>query len=515
MVDYLKELSELIANRKIIPFLGAGTSVNFSPDWNELVKDMSKMLELDRNEDVNKSDYYLSTAQTFENEFGRTRLCEFLKEQLSIDHFDDKKGDIDLTFLGNDFPVIYTTNFDNVFEKMMEKYNRQIQVIVSNEELSNSLPYSRKLIKFHGDYNHPEDLVFTRKDYLKRKKDLAGNWQNISLMADLLRGSLLFVGYSLSDPDLKYLLKELKGIISSAPFNSYMIAFENTPELQSTCNDYGVILVDPCKAFPNHKYEEAFSLYLHQLNEEAQRKAFANDTRNFFSGSIPRKTVSPKEIGTLTSNLKKSDFSNSMSEFEHLYSGPVIIPEDYYREVSRQITSLCEKVENCKDLMKISNYVSADYFERINNKYLLYTNMIDVLKAANTANISGSVDSLSRGPVLSWDVSDQSLMMVIIAITCRELLRDKKKISPYFPDYLENLSELSFPYYLLPLDLKRFVKVTMNTFFSQVTTTVENPVSRQYRLKRFKNKHPKGPTEEKVEVIRKLIWNYLGINLNK
>ena len=40
--NQLNELAHLIATKKIIPFLGAGTSNGFNPNWDELIVRMEK-----------------------------------------------------------------------------------------------------------------------------------------------------------------------------------------------------------------------------------------------------------------------------------------------------------------------------------------------------------------------------------------------------------------------------------------------------------------------------------------
>ncbi|WP_054747536.1 hypothetical protein [Lentilactobacillus rapi] len=42
----LDTLARMVANKKVIPFLGAGTSIEFNPSWDNLIKDMGSKVDL-------------------------------------------------------------------------------------------------------------------------------------------------------------------------------------------------------------------------------------------------------------------------------------------------------------------------------------------------------------------------------------------------------------------------------------------------------------------------------------
>eukprot|EP00957_Ditylum_brightwellii_P025161 1904113-Ditylum_brightwellii.AAC.1 len=98
--------------------------------------------------------------------------------------------------------------------------NSHISSVVMEQELQNSealsvIPYApvrgadRWLLKMHGCVSSPESIVITSDDYRTyesgRKKALAGLVQ-----ANLMTSHLLFVGFSLTDPNYQRIIEEVR-----------------------------------------------------------------------------------------------------------------------------------------------------------------------------------------------------------------------------------------------------------------------------------------------------------------
>lgn len=99
--------------------------------------------------------------------------------------------------------TIITTNFDRIFEEAYD--NSNLHTIIQGK----SLPISNrkiKLYKIHGDIQYPESMIITRSDY---NKFFSGDkydslWNKIKTIA--FESSILFIGYSLEDPNIVNLL---------------------------------------------------------------------------------------------------------------------------------------------------------------------------------------------------------------------------------------------------------------------------------------------------------------------
>lgn len=60
----------------------------------------------------------------------------------------------------------WTTNYDDVIEKELEKQDKSVQIIKNQELLKYHNPkYKAILYKMHGDKEDPDDAVLTKEDY--------------------------------------------------------------------------------------------------------------------------------------------------------------------------------------------------------------------------------------------------------------------------------------------------------------------------------------------------------------
>ncbi len=107
------------------------------------------------------------------------------------------------------FEIIVTTNFDNLLEKSFDKNNITYSKIYNSEDYSLQQEQQRKILKIPGDFENRNSIVVTQKDYLKVKKRKKSLYKYI-LPTLFNRYTLLFIGYSLSDPDFNKLLEEVR-----------------------------------------------------------------------------------------------------------------------------------------------------------------------------------------------------------------------------------------------------------------------------------------------------------------
>jgi hypothetical protein len=204
MSNYLqyvpKTLQEDFINNNVVPIVGAGFSKNAMipkgltmPDWDQLGRKIASYI----------MDYEYTNAldslSIFESEYSRVKLIEILSKELHIHEI--KPSATYTAFCNIFFDTICTTNFDFLLDETLNISNRPVSIIVSEEKLSININERTKLIKLHGDFNHPNNMVITERDYdefLQKNKILATYISNL-----FITKTLFLVGYSFDDNDIR------------------------------------------------------------------------------------------------------------------------------------------------------------------------------------------------------------------------------------------------------------------------------------------------------------------------
>ena len=104
---------------------------------------------------------------------------------------------------------IITTNYDCFLEKIMKGY----KTYIGQEELVFSAVYGlAEIYKIHGCISRPASLVITSADY----EDFNSKNQYLAskLMTIFLEYPIIFIGYSINDPNIKSILRSVVGCLS-------------------------------------------------------------------------------------------------------------------------------------------------------------------------------------------------------------------------------------------------------------------------------------------------------------
>ena len=106
-----------------------------------------------------------------------------------------------------EFPIIYTTNYDRNLERAFALAGRKWAKVVDVRDIARIATDAVQIVKFHGDFDNDQSIVLTETDYYDRlsfKSPL-----DIKLRSDALARPILFIGYSLSDVNIRLLLHKL------------------------------------------------------------------------------------------------------------------------------------------------------------------------------------------------------------------------------------------------------------------------------------------------------------------
>ena len=124
------------------------------------------------------------------------------------------------------FPLVITTNYDQLFESALIEAGKQPRVAVYTPNLEVTADYrdptaeSPVVFKIHGDILRPETIVITDEDYIQFVLRMSNKDPYdpvpLTLKYYLTGWTTLFVGYSLLDYNLRLLFKTLRWKIDSA-----------------------------------------------------------------------------------------------------------------------------------------------------------------------------------------------------------------------------------------------------------------------------------------------------------
>lgn len=128
------------------------------------------------------------------NEFGAPALSDVISE--NIDRLEYKSEIIEI-LIESKFKQIWTTNFDKVIEKNLEKRHIRSKTIHSNYDLTHINDNIVNVFKLNGDISDLQNIVITQDD-------IEGHEKTRELMITFLKKALvsdtfLFLGYSFTD----------------------------------------------------------------------------------------------------------------------------------------------------------------------------------------------------------------------------------------------------------------------------------------------------------------------------
>ena len=234
----LMQLLDLIAKSDVVPFVGAGLSVNGGfPTWKAHLKVQGRTAGLDGRavDELIKDGNYEEVIHQIEQQ---DYLETFEKELVdSFTHIEQIPESIML--LGSLFKdTLITTNYDRLIEHAYEvEFNCNVEVIDNRNP--NKAPDQKKIsvIKLHGDIHSPQSCIMGKNQY-----DSAYGEGDVDLSLPIPKllefhftsNSLLFLGCSLNNDRTVDVFRKIKAQARSEgktlPFH---FSIEQAPEIEA------------------------------------------------------------------------------------------------------------------------------------------------------------------------------------------------------------------------------------------------------------------------------------------
>jgi hypothetical protein len=220
MLEWGDALIKELSARRCIIFLGAGASAGCvpthgskrPPKWGDLLTNLIAKI---RNHDDEKrlatkliAEFkYLDAAEVILSSLNRADYVDAMRNIFEQPRY--QPSDIHQAVLKIDPKIVITTNYDTVYDLYCRQgiardgYN--IFKYTDSHLVSQLRSPIRCVIKAHGCITDPDTMVLTRSEYFNARQKSPHFFKVLDAL--FLTHTILFVGYSLTDPDIQITLE--------------------------------------------------------------------------------------------------------------------------------------------------------------------------------------------------------------------------------------------------------------------------------------------------------------------
>lgn len=267
----LARLGEAIAERRVILFAGAGISMSVGlPSWADLFAQIGEELELSSAALLGPDLSYHTLAEYYRIRRGSIGpLRSWMDRHWSVSEARVAESEVHRLIVELDFPIIYTTNYDRNLETAFGVHGKPYVKIANARDLTKARPKETQIVKFHGDFDEDASLVFAETDYLER---LAFNSPlDVKFRADAMGSTILFIGYSMSDLNIRLLLYRIWRTWRESGYQhdrppSYVFMTQSNPVQEAVVGQWGITPIVGEDPLPS----EALLGFLRDLADEVR-----------------------------------------------------------------------------------------------------------------------------------------------------------------------------------------------------------------------------------------------------
>lgn len=200
-------LARAVRDRKVVLFVGSGVSQNLDlPSFGQLMRQIANRLNFDPDVFQTHGDY-LTLAEYYMVEKGHIGELRSWIDKEWHEGRDISASAVHRLIVDLDFPIIYTTNYDTWIERAFEHWGKPYHKVVNVGDLARVTDGSTQIVKFHGDFENDSSIVLSETSYFERLSFESP--LDVKLRSDLLGRSVLFVGYSFQDINMRLMLYRL------------------------------------------------------------------------------------------------------------------------------------------------------------------------------------------------------------------------------------------------------------------------------------------------------------------
>jgi Sir2- and TIR-associating SLOG family/SIR2-like domain len=202
--DFIKDIAQKLEEDSIAIFAGAGLSLPAGfADWVSLLKKPAQEIGLDSSQETD----LIRLAQYCCNRLGRAKLDSLIRE--SFTSLASTVTDNHLILSRLPIKIYWTTNYDKLIENALEKSSKAHEVKHNITQLTKSGLNGHVIVyKMHGDVSEPDRTILTKDDYERYNSERKPFVTALS--HHLVSKTFIFIGFSFTDPNLEYILTQVR-----------------------------------------------------------------------------------------------------------------------------------------------------------------------------------------------------------------------------------------------------------------------------------------------------------------
>ena len=282
---FLKEFPASLGEETASIFVGAGVSIGADyPSWKDLLHDIGEELGVSS---ADVSDLAALAQWHIRRSSGATKIRQVIRNEIGIERPVPDTLDIIARL-----PVrhLWTTNYDRLVERAYSALGRPLDSISAAADLAlKPRAGAARLYKMHGTVDRLDDVVISTDDYeLFRSK--RGAFLPL-LQAHLSSLSMLFVGLSFTDPNVRHVLSLIREAFTETPPEHFAIVrpphrndFRNADEYEARLTQHN-LWADDLQRYGLRAVEIASYEEVPQLLKQVERKLA--ERRVWVRGSWP------------------------------------------------------------------------------------------------------------------------------------------------------------------------------------------------------------------------------------
>lgn len=235
-MNWPKALVAELASRRCIIFLGSGASAgSLSNDgikkpstWEKFLTDLKGKMTSGDSSLIDKmltEKRYLEAAEIILHHVPPADFTSYIREEFVRPRY--KPSSIHESVLEIDPKIVVTTNYDDIYDtycrlgSAVDGYN--VCKYYEDHLVSDLRSPVRLIIKAHGCVSDASKIILSRSQYFKERQGYENFFKVLESL--FVTQTVLFVGYSLSDPDIQLILENSN--ISAKSTHPHYIAIEN------------------------------------------------------------------------------------------------------------------------------------------------------------------------------------------------------------------------------------------------------------------------------------------------